>query len=220
MINRFTAFDSPNSVRYIYPDELNTGDLLCVSYNNLAGEFVGSFTNSIWVHTGMVWVDPNTNLRYVLEGAIYGGSVYKNFFKIPFETWVRINKRNIMSWKKYNGPEIDPVMMINEFQRFNKIKLEGFNPTWLRFLINRNYNTPNLGNKLTCFEAIVILGQEMCIFKKDKLYSSYFPCDIVNNNIKTEDGIFYSENIQIKVSDMYAKILYSDMARFGKVSKK
>lgn len=221
MINRFTAFDSPSEVKYIYPQELNNGDLLCVSYNNIASAFVGTFTNSIWIHVGMVWVDPNTQIRYVLEGAMYGNSQYKNFFKIPVDRWMHINRKNIMSHKKYFGPEIDSVLMMREFEQFiNFSKLEGLNPTWLRFQFNFEYSKPITKSKYTCFEVIIILGQELKIFKKDKIYSSYYPCDLVNDGIKFEDGVSYSKNVQIRMTDFYSKILHADLVQFSQKHKK
>jgi len=221
MIKRFTAFDSPSQIKYIYPDEMNTGDLVCVSYNNFATEFVGTFTNSVWVHLGMIWVDPFTNIRYVLEGAMYGGKHYKNFFAIPIETWMMINRNNLMAWKKYSGPEIDPIHMINAFAPFIKLsKLEGLNVSWGRFLLNRKFSDHKHLRKYTCFEAIVILGQEIGIFDKEKLYSSYFPSDLVNGKIKLCENVSYTEKIQIRMTDYYRKFLFLDTIQFPEFWKK
>lgn len=221
MVNRFTAFDSPSKVTYVYPDQMNTGDLLCVSYNNFATEFVGTFTNSVWVHLGMVWVDPDTNVRYVLEGAMYSNKRYKNFFKIPVETWLTINKSSLMAWKKYSGPEIDAKHMIDVFSQFiNSSKLEGLNVSWYRFLLDRDFKEQGVLNKYTCFETIILLGQEIGIFRKEKMYTSHFPSDVVNDKIKLCENVSYSKTIQIQLSEYYRNFLFLDTLQFPEFWKK
>lgn len=221
MINRFTAFDTPKKVKYIYPHEMDTGDLLCVSYNNFSTEFIGTFTNSVWVHVGIVWVDTETNNRYVLEGAIYGGKHYKHFFAIPVDLWMHINRKNIMAWKKYHGPKIDSQQMIEQFSPFIKFsKLEGLNLDWYRFLLNRDYVEHKQKQKYTCFEAIIILGQEIGIFKKDKHYASHFPSSVVNDNISLCDGVSYDDKIQIKMTEYYRKLMFLDMIDYPDFWKK
>jgi hypothetical protein len=217
MVNRFTAFDSPMDVAYVYPDEMNNGDLLCVSYNNVATDFVGSFTNSVWVHVGMVWVDPDTNIRYVLEGGMYPGKHYKNFFIIPVDTWMNINKKSLLAIRRYSGPEIDSTQMLHEFLPFVYFsKLEGFNLMWNRFLVNKPYQKPKQLARYTCFESIIIVGQEVGIFSKDKYYTSYFPNDIVNGKIKLCEGVSYTDKIQLCMPDACKNMLYMDMAKYPK----
>jgi hypothetical protein len=216
MINRFTAFDCPVRVQYVYPDQMNNGDLLCISYDNMSTDFISSFTNSVWVHVGMVWVDPDTNLRYVLEGAIYSGKHYKHFFAIPVETWMNINRKNIIAWRRYSGPELDSTQMMHEFFPFIKFsKLEGFNLHWNRFLINKKYREPDRLAYYTCFEAIVIIGQQLGIFSKEKYYTSYFPNHLVNGGIELCKGVSYSDKIEVRMTDYYRNLLLLDMEEFG-----
>ena len=215
MINRFSAPDLPDDIRYIDAHEMNTGDIVCVSYNNLAGVFVGSFTHSVWVHTGMIWVDPKTNVRYVMEGAIYGQKAYQHFYKIPITTWMYINRHNVMGYKKYYGPEIDAVKMEEYFEPFIKnSKLEGLNVFWLRFFLNQEYREHEHKNKYTCFESTVILGQMVGIISKKKHYSSYFPKDLVNNTMDYNEGISYSKTVQICGNNCEKNLLFSDMCVF------
>lgn len=214
MINRFTVNDEPKTVRYIYPDELNTGDLMCVSYSNLTRDFIATFTKSCWVHVGIIWVDPNTNIRYVLEGAMYGKK-YRNFFKINIDSWFNINKNSLICWKKYNGPSIDAKTMINSYTEIIEFsKLEGLNINWCRFFMNQKYQKAKYVKKLTCFEAVVILGQDIGIFDREKKYSSYFPSDLVNNKIKLCENISYNDAIEIKMAGPIQKLLFNDMENF------
>lgn len=212
MIIRFSVYDIPQNVKYIEQSELNTGDLVCVSYNNFAGAFVGSFTHSIWVHTGIIWRDPETNVKYVFEGAIYGHSEYRDFYMIPITTWMYINRNNLMGYKKYNGPIIDENLMIKTFIPFmEKTKLEGLNPWWLRFLVNSDYQDYKFQNKITCFESTIVIGQNVGIFTKEKHFSSYFPCDVINGKITYNNNISYDKTIQIQMDDIEKKMLFSDM---------
>lgn len=217
MINRFSAPDLPETIMYAEPHKMNNGDLLCVSYNNAAGAFVGSFTHSVWVHTGIIWVDPITNVRYVLEGAMYGSSEYQHFFKIPVATWLYINKANVMGYKKYHGPELDSYVMMECFKPFEKhTKLEGLNVGWLRFLVNRKYKDPRVKSRYTCFEVTVIMGQLLGIFSKEKHFSSYFPRDVVDGYISCCDEIYYEPTIQIALSACDKSLFFADMLNFPK----
>lgn len=220
MIMRFTIDDIPNEIKYIDVSEMNTGDIVCVSYANMAGKFVGSFTRSCWVHTGIIYVHPVTNIRYVMEGAIYGKSVYKHFFIIPVETWMKFNNRNIIGYKKYFGPKLDEMKMTCIFAKFVKYsKLRGLDPTWLQYLITQPYKKENVKNYHTCFETTVIVLQEMGISKKTQHYSSYFPCDIINDNIEYEENIKYSKTVQIRLNPFITKILINDMKKNTKFWK-
>lgn len=220
MINRFSVNDFPNDIEYIEEYDLKTGDILCVSYNNIAGAFVGSFTHSAWIHTGLIWVDPKTNIRYVMEGAIYKKKEYKHFFKIPFITWYNINKRNVCGINKYSGPEIDAVEMDRQFARFSQSKLEGLNLSWGKYLRDEPYSGDNQNKKYTCFESTIVMLQRMNIYKKDRVHFSYFPSNVVNNEIPLEDGIKYSKTIQIKPNPYTMKLLDDELRRNDKKIKK
>lgn len=221
MIIRFSVSDFPCEVKYMEPYDMNNGDLVCISYNNIAGAFVGSFTHSIWVHTGMIWVDPETEIRYVLEGAIYGQKEYQGFFKIPVVTWMNINRLNIMGYKKYNGPELDSDLMIKTFEPFMKnSKLEGLNYSWIRFLIDGDYTDHEHKSRYTCFESTIILGQAIGTFAKKKRYSAYFPKDIANGTIHLNEGVSYSKIVQFHMNPCEKSLLFRDMSVFSSFWKK
>lgn len=221
MIVRFSAPDLPYEAKYIEPHEMNNGDIVCVSYNNLAGAFVGSFTHSVWVHTGMIWVDPETEIRYVLEGAIYGQKEYQGFFKIPIVTWMNINRSNLMGYKKYHGPALDPDLMIKTFEPFiADSKLEGLNYSWIRFLYSSDYKPHKHKSIYTCFESTIILGQEIGTFARKKRYSSYFPKDLVNGTIHYNEGVYYSDTVQIHMNPCEKSLLFRDMGLFSSFWKK
>lgn len=208
--------DLPKVCDYIYPCDMDTGDILCVSYDNVAGKFVKTCTDSAWVHTGMVWVDPESNVRYVLEGANYRQVCYKNFYKIPVSNWLYINKVSVIGYKKYVGPKLDQNKMIETFKPFmENSKLEGLNHTWIRFLQNDKYKeVTDHKKKFTCFESTIVLGQECGNYKKDKLYSSFFPSCVVNDKIEFCEGVYYEPLKQVLLNPQDAKMLYEDKKKY------
>lgn len=216
LVLRSTLNDFPSNVRYIDAYEMKTGDIVCISYDNLPGAIVSSMTNSCWTHTGMIWVDPKTNIRYVLEGAICRQAEYKQFYKIPVETWMNINRCSTLGYKSYVGPPVDAEKMINTFEPIMKFcKLEGFRPTWLRFLFNDRFQElTTLKKRYTCFETTIILGQECGIFLPEKMYSSYFPSNIVNDQIKMPKGTYYTKVVQIRQNPLQQQLLLNDMKKF------
>lgn len=211
-IFRATADDYPDTCKYVEPRDFNNGDLVFVSYETFAGAIVTSFSGSIWSHTGTIWVEPETNIRYVLEGAIYRHLKYRHFFKIPLETWLFFNKKFLVGYKKYLGPKLDSKFMWQKFEWLHKnCKLEAFNVFWSRFLVNRDYYEYSRLPKYTCLEATVILGQDIGIYAKDKIYCSYFPGNLVNDEIKYENGVSYGKMVKISLYPTNLLILNEDL---------
>lgn len=212
LINCATANDYPLTTSYVEASDMETGDLVCVAYDNIAGSFVSSFSNSIWSHTGTIWVDPESNVRYVLEGAIYRHKDYREFFKIPYETWLYFNRKNLTGYLKRNGNPIDSNFMWSKFEPYVKCcKLESANIFWSRFLFEKDYYEYQKNYKYTCIEMTVILGQECEIFEKDKIYCSYYPGQIVNNQIKCVPGVYYSNVVKIKIQPSDMMLLTEDI---------
>lgn len=208
---RANADDFPLKCEYIDPLDMKNGDIVSVSYYNLAGAIITGASKSIWSHTGTIYFDPITNIRYVIEGAIYRVKKYRHFFKIPLETWLYFNRYSLLGYKKYRGPQIDSEYLLNKFETlFKNCTLEAFNIFWSRFLVDRDYYEYHRLTKYTCMEATIILGQEMGIFKKDKIYNSYFPDHIVNNKISLCDGISYDPPIKFMLHPTNSLLMEED----------
>ena len=193
LIRRYTTFDDPEKGIHIDPIELKTGDILGVGYSNVAGMFTSSFSRSVWSHTGIVWVDPDTNIRYILEGAMYPEKKYQGFMRIPFDNWYFYNSCFICGICRYQGPPLDPHKVIKEFSKFEgKVKLEGFNPSWGRFLVNKPYFPSQINDYYTCYEVTILMLQNLGIYQKILLHSSYFPKHIMNGYIPCENGFSFA----------------------------
>lgn len=212
IINQNSCIDYPDQCKYIDSMEVNTGDIVLVSYPNVSGGLISAFSKSVWSHTGMIWVDPLTDIRYVLEGAIYRYKKYQHFFKIPFETWLYFNRKFILGYKKYYGPPINSDFLWSKFEWMVKnCKLDKFNIFWARFLADKDYYEYSKSPAYSCLEASVILGQDAGIFYKDKIYCSYFPGDIANNRITLCKGIKYDLPIQISIHPSNHMLIAEDI---------
>jgi hypothetical protein len=210
---RSTTYDYPIKSEYLDMREFNNGDVVCVSYYNVAGAIVTSASHSIWSHTGTIWVDPVTNVRYVLEGAIYRMKKYQHFFKIPLETWLFFNKKSLLGYKKYHGPEISSEFLWSKFEWLvKKCKLESFSLYWARFIADKDYYEYSRKDKYTCLEATIILGQNAGIYKKDKIYCSYFPGSVANNEISLCDGVSYDLPIKIALHPTNKMLIDEDIS--------
>lgn len=209
---RATTDDYMTECEYRDMRDFNNGDVVCVGYYSVAGAIVTSFSKSIWTHTGTIWVDPITSVRYVLEGAIYRLEKYRQFFKIPLETWLFFNKKFILGFKKYHGPEIDSNFLWSKFEWLSKTCiLEPFNIFWSRFLVNKEYYEYSRKTRYTCLEATIMLGQDAGIYKKDKIYCSYYPGSVVNNEISLCDGVSYDLPIEIQLHPSNKLLLQEDL---------
>lgn len=197
-IIRATLEDYTDEAIYLDSTTCNNGDLVFVSYYTPAGVIISSVSRSIWSHPGIIWVDDKTGIRYVLEGAIYKQKKYRHFYKIPLENWLYINKRSTLGYKKYTGEPLDSKYMIEKFDSLmGDCKLASFDVFWARFLIDREHYEYSKNEKYTCSEGVVILGQEIGIFEKDKIYCSYLPGDLANDNIKLCKNSSYSKIVEV-----------------------
>lgn len=205
LININTTKDLPKNYRNIIPSEkstyndIDTGDILIVAYQGMPnGWFIRIFTHSIWCHTGMAFRDSDGDL-WVLEAANYSKE-RNGFFFVPFEIWVSINKNQSISYIKYNGPKINTNKVLEVYNEFKDIKVEGLNIGWLRFLQYDKYRHITADNKLfTCYELTITMLHRLAIIKKDIACSSYFPRDIAYRKFNTEEGVSYSELMGIRL---------------------
>lgn len=202
MLNRYTVEGYPKETEIIEISSLRTGDIVGVAYYNFAGGMVAGLTKSIWTHTGVIWVNPNTLEPYVLEAANYRNTIYKNIFMIPFSTWYALNKRSLIGLKRYVGPEIDGNKMLQVFNKYKGIKLEGFNLRWARFLTKHKYDKNYKRNSYTCFEVTIQILQDIGIYRKDYQSCSFFPRNIMESTIGTNYPNCYLSTVEMFIHPM------------------
>jgi hypothetical protein len=199
MILKMTLPEKGFTPKLAYFDEtkLKTGDIICSSNSLFNSQMNQLIIGSKWSHACLVWIDPKTNVPYILEGSNYKGKEYTvKFFKIPFNLWMKINRRCSFCVIEINKPA-DPHKIIEEFNKYVKYStLEVFSFEWYRFFQDkeyRPYTEEDYTLPYTCIEAIIRTLQEAGVYKKIKLESSYNPLHILNSSIPCDNGFKYGK---------------------------
>lgn len=170
--------------------ELNTGDLLFVKYDNSLGYFMRFWSNSPWTHTAMVYRAPDDNL-YVMETANYRKS--KGVLFMPIQKWIKLNQKCEISVMHLSTPEsYDRNLILKSFEKIKNKKLDTFNINWLRLLRKTPYQNLKNNENITCYEMIVYLLQDGGIAQKEFSPSSYFPTNIIQNQLNLNNGFEFS----------------------------
>lgn len=205
----FYAHRGGNNVKVSNPitrDELDSGDLLFVRYDNPLGYFMRLVSGSVWTHVSMVYRDPDYKL-YVMETANYPRPAYKNsktkhkgVLFIPIEEWYQLNKNRDIAVMKLSTPRnFDREKILFEFSKVCNKKLDTLSINWFRLIKSKKYEEYNsLEDNITCYELIIHLLQQSGIAEKDYAPMSYFPRHIINGEIPLLKGFEYSKLRQIK----------------------
>lgn len=178
--------------------DLKTGDLLFVRYNNSLGYTMRFLSGSVWTHVSMVYKDELGNI-YVLETANYPRKIFKNskskfrgVLFMPIEEWRRYNINRQVSVMKLKAPKtFDRELLIENFEKVSDRNLDTFSVNWLRLLFKNKYKNNQLNNNITCYELIVYLLQETDVCAKDFTPSSFYPSDIINGKLTFNEGFSY-----------------------------
>ena len=197
---RFSKSDSKDED--LYKDSLNleTGDLVFVSYNNFLGYFIRGYLGSAWTHVGMIM--KYEDKLYVMETADYRS--VKNYEEkkkngllvIPLETWKSLNKKHTIVHKQLQTPEdFDRRILIREFLKIQEANLDTFSVginVWSKYLWRRKYRkSSNLNQErsnITCSELIAKIYHASAVIKKVYDPGSYYTKDFIENNIEMEPG--------------------------------
>lgn len=177
----------------ILESQINTGDLIAVSYPTKFGILIRVFKGSAWSHIGMIY--RKNNEIFVIEATAY----YKErgVLIVPFEKWLKRNQGNDLVWIKRIGPEITQVEnVINKVKNANP----NLNPiSWLKTMIKCPYKSES-HNQFFCSELVAYLLQELDIMKKYNTPSSYSPNDLIFSKIPLQkDHIFLAPVRFIKI---------------------
>ncbi len=186
--------DMPKFVQEVDPLTINTGDVLGVSYRNVFGYCITAATSSLWHHTGVAWRSPMTNELFVFESAQYDAQ-YNSVFRIPFDLWVRINRKHHICHVRLMGKVLDPLAMEQVCKELEQIRLDTLNWEWYRFFLKRTYVDEPLKSHYTCYEVSIMCLHKVGVMVKQLTPSSYFPKDIIWCTIPLTAGYSYAEPI-------------------------
>lgn len=168
----------------VFTSELNSGDLVFVSYRNSLGKFMKVWSGSKWTHVGIAYRDSEGNL-YMMETSNYDAP-YRGVILIPFSEWYKYNRNQEISVKKVNG--IDSTELLESFSRLHSKKLDTFGLSWFRLISKKPFENLQDKENITCFELAAYLLQECNVIKKDLSPSSYFPIDLIKENFTINKG--------------------------------
>ena len=96
--------DYPETSTDINVDELQTGDIVSVSYRNHLGIFISFWSSSTWSHPGMIYKRSDKEI-FVIEACRYDKE-WRGVIVIPIDKWIEFNKKNSLALTKISGPRI------------------------------------------------------------------------------------------------------------------
>lgn len=188
-------------------ETLKSGDLVFVSYKNLLGQSIRVLSASEYSHIGMIL--KNDVKLYVLEIADYRDTSVSpgqsssdlspksqeqssnGVLKIPYEQWLKLNKRHDIYIRKLNNEDYESKgiknKISNEFAKLQKYKQQKLTDILelKRLMFFEAYDEKKIEKleKITCIELVVMLLQNLELLEKDAMPSSYYPCDLAGDNI-------------------------------------
>ena len=188
----------------IHLDEIKTGDVMIISYQNLTTVMTGSFLRTKFLHPAIaVW---DKGELFMIELINYSKED-RGFLKVPIDKWVRYNRNalvmiNKLEITKENESEIreDLSEKILDFYDRGKDKLKhvgAFNLKWLRFLYpETEYKQLNMDDKnIVCIETISAVLVETGIARKNKSLDQYIPDSYIGmKDFDLEDGFLFKES--------------------------
>jgi hypothetical protein len=184
----------------IFGHQLQTGDLLFVSYDNSLGKFMKVWSNSKWTHVGMVYKAPDNEI-YVMETANYRKK--KGVLLLPFIDWYKNNRHYKMVVKQLeavnNNSKDCLVNLIHHFDEVNEKKLDTFGTSWLRLIGTKSYKSINERENITCYELVAHLLQEAEIIRKEKSPCSYLPSSMYYDELPKNENYSYTKGMNIKL---------------------
>ena len=210
---------------------LKTGDIIMLSYGGLRSVFGAVFYNSIWVHTGIVYVDSKTREIYIFEAANYFPPYIGEVVRIPILKWMKIN-RNVMAAAILPiNREISDEMFGLATEKYENVKVtvESLRHTWLRFLRTKKicdlpdnhifsdkFNPKNVAAghvfDLTCHELTIGALQEAGVVEHSITPCSFFPSTVYNRRFNCINGFRYAAPKQVSfhehVGDLVNSIEY------------
>jgi len=195
-------------LKYLDIEDFKTGDIIAVSNNKMVNKLIHSLSGNNWVHSGIIYVDPKTKLKYVLEGARYGDEKRSLFNKILISKWLTINRYSKICIMRLRG-SLNPKILYSKFKSFIKNSYIGkINYTWLRFITKspyKKYSEEEYKRDFTCVEATIKTLQEVGVFDTQYSESSYLLENILRRQIKCKNGFSYDEPYQICLGRPYVR---------------
>lgn len=145
--------------------DLDNGDLIFASYNNVLGKIVKVWSGSKWTHVGMIFKNPDNGNLSVLEVAEYNNPNFeKGVIEVPLIAWLQMNQDFEIGYKKINR-KISPYDLYDTFEKYKGKRLYKLSPKPNKlktFIFSRKIN--ELEEELTCVEFITCMLKDLNVF--------------------------------------------------------
>lgn len=157
------------------------GDVLGISNCQLQTQVLSVLTQSIWTHVAMVFVDPHSGLKYVVE---IGN---KGFRQSPLDQWIEFHQqKSKIIWRPRKLSTTPSAAVCDQLNEFVGKKLNRNYVQWLTgHLFGRKVG--ELGNhhgkKLFCSEFVATLLQKMNILPTTKHPALYTPGELIDGQL-------------------------------------
>ena len=199
---------------YLHYDDIDTGDLLLVSYSNLDAITSNSMIGLKFTHASICSRE-GSNL-YIYELANYFNEI-TGFIKIPFSEWLKYNKNTLILYNKLkitNDSYIKRKYLSIMFDKFRKkhmtdgvFNMVDFSVRY--FMPEQNYSSLDFNSKnYACYEVILAMMKDIGIISEMKSTENYTTDDMIGmKNFKLRPSFSYDEYF---ISDLNSFTFMSD----------
>lgn len=182
-------------VKSITSNELNTGDIILIDFQNINNFFIASLFRENFMHPAIVLKEEEE--IYVLDYI-----THKGLLKRTLAEWLAYNNKSIFSINKLVCSEENRKKITNKLNylyQFYKPKLSGpggFNWGWSRFWWPRKeYYKPYHLKNMVCLELVVYFLMEIGVVKKNKSIESFLPRDFEKmRGFSTTDNFSFKDS--------------------------
>jgi hypothetical protein len=155
-----------SSVKKNFKDfnNLENGDLVFVSYNNVFGKLVQVWSGSKWTHVGMIFKNPDNGTLSVLEAAEYNNPNFnKGIIEVPLKSWLKMNEDFEIGYHTIHK-KISSYELYDIFEKYQGKKLYKLSPNLTKlktFIFSRKINESE--KELSCVEFITCMLKDLNI---------------------------------------------------------
>jgi hypothetical protein len=150
--------------------DLDNGDLIFASYNNVLGKIVKVWSGSKWTHIGMIFKNPDNGNLSVLEVAEYNNPNFeKGVIEVPLNAWLKMNKDFEIGYRKMNI-KTTSCELYDLFEKYqgNKLYKLSVNPNRIKEFIFPSHRTRDIKDlaNLSCVDFTVLMLKDLKLIKR------------------------------------------------------
>ena len=180
-------------IKSITSDELNTGDIILIDFQNINNFFITTLFKENFMHPAIILKEEEDT--YVLDYI-----AHKGLLKRTLAEWLAYNNKSIFTINKLSCSQENREKLANNLEnlyQFYKPKLSGpsgFSWSWRRFWWpKKEYYKPYNFRSMVCLELVVYFLMEAGVVNKNRSVESFLPRDFENMK-----GFSFNDNFSFK----------------------